>query len=908
MYQESEGRAFCVACAAGKSGDAARPKTSEDKQCIVCAAGTFQAGVGTGSCVTCDAGRYQETPGQLACKECPPGRYSLARASHCKECDRGRFGDEQAPRGSPAHCAECPKGQFQDRRSRTFCIVHTNCTLGQMIVAGASTTANRRCAQCPPGRYQDEANAQGCKACGECATGGRDKCGGAFEGVCAVCVPGRFASVSSSRCEACPAGKYTDRTDETACKICDRGYHCVGGHRTYCNTAGQYCPTVGLIAMQVCPPGMACSAEAEERPCGEGEVSQKGKCTRCADGDFVPPGRNLCEPCPELDGAVTCLEAKPGIADNHFCAACVDIPVALQEVPQLLPCPVPGACLTTINSTDATVRTACAKGRAGALCAACEPGYGAAGPVCAACPPTGSIEVAIVFGLLVFLAMFARVVRLALRHGLRGHKSPHVTMTAIKILLVFLFSTSLLSSYQLDWGTALLTAFGISGGAAAGDVSSVALTGCIGFTLHAKMRFVLVAPFMAALLPLPVLAANRLRGDAGGTVCGAAPPVAYKTAVLIALWMLHPMVLRECVLALLTTRVGDAEYVAADMNIATGDPEYASTRAIAIMLLVTFVPALPCYVFGTMHHHRDHLRTRRGRSGAPEWLRQRYFFWYGSYRPRFYMWEATNFTMKTFLTLISCYASIEPDPSVLIFLATWVVLLAALVEIKFEAYSRAIEETLVKTSLFVLLALMLCALGLVAGRNDPDFQAVLRALAGMAVLGTMLLFGALFVQQCAAKKGAEIEARRASPAVGAGRAGGFRLSSRFFFGSTTKLGGSSSVSGTGGQTPGLAQSTDKPLPSGSAGGLGGDFFTMDNPLARSAQGRGGGKGKSRGSMFSVNNPLVERQLDGQKQEQTQVLAASEGALPEKRDGGAANCVGDIDKRRVSVLPAPATSL
>ena len=67
--------------------------------------------------------------------------------------------------------------------------------------------------------------------------------------------------------------------------------------------------------------------------------------------------------------------------------------------------------------------------------------------------------------------------------------------------------------------------------------------------------------------------------------------------------------LGECVLALETLRVGEREYVAADLSVETSDPAYATTRALALVLLCTYVPLFPCCVFAALYRCREHLRS-----------------------------------------------------------------------------------------------------------------------------------------------------------------------------------------------------------------------------------------------------------------------------------------------------------
>ena len=67
----------------------------------------------------------------------------------------------------------------------------------------------------------------------------------------------------------------------------------------------------------------------------------------------------------------------------------------------------------------------------------------------------------------------------------------------------------------MDWGSLLLNVFGAGSAAATGDVSGVALTGCLGFSIHKKMEALVAAPFVAALLWKRV-ACPRKAGSARG--------------------------------------------------------------------------------------------------------------------------------------------------------------------------------------------------------------------------------------------------------------------------------------------------------------------------------------------------------------------------------------------------------
>ena len=224
------------------------------------------------------------------------------------------------------------------------------------------------------------------------------------------------------------------------------------------------------------------------------------------------------------------------------------------------------------------------------------------------------------------------------------------------------------------------------------------------------MALVFAMPFVCLLPPLPVLAWAKLRG--WSQVLGARFVDAYRTAVLISFWLLHPAILGECVLTLETLTVGDREFVAADLSVETSDPKYGTTRTLAIVLLCTFVPAVPLYVFGSLSYYRSQLNTQEAQRRSEKWLQQRFHYFYGksrvtcmegtvtsvkctpqcsirscahhgfgcahccagSYKPAYHAWEAVTFFHKSIMAAIAAKASVVLEPGIPLFFATWVVL------------------------------------------------------------------------------------------------------------------------------------------------------------------------------------------------------------------------------------------
>eukprot|EP00937_MAST-01D_sp_MAST-1D-sp2_P002935 g2935.t1 len=576
-YQSASGASACLTCEASsffRPGDSRTACTAK----TTCAAGTREASAGNATtdraCTECDAasGQYTSQANEQSCSTCASGTYSIGTG--CIDCPPGfkcaggvkvacNQSDEYQSASGASACLTCAASSFfRPGDSRTACTAKTTCAAGKREVSAGDAIHDRTCGDCPSGTYQNETNATSCKACDACDSGSRDKCGGAFEGVCPICPPGTFINSAAKICEGCPSGKYQNESDTTNCKVM----------------------------------------------------------------------HNL----------------KRGAKHDKQAHA--------------------------VNSSDAL-------------------------------PSNNALETA-------FL---------------------HSSVTAIKIILTFLFQSSLLSSYQLDWGSSLRLLFGLGSTTATGDVTSVSLTNCAGLSFHREMKIVFAAPFLALALPLPLLLRARMR--ATKKVFGVAGVVAYRTAVLILLWWMHPAVFVKSVLALQTVRVGARDYVAADLSIPTDDPEYTVTRTLACVLLSTFVLLVPAFVFGSLYRHRAHLNSYEAQTAAPDWLHQHFSYFYISYKPRFYYWEIVPFMSKSILGLIAASASVALKPGAPLFVALWVVLINFILEFKYNAYQHKAESRLVKVTLFGLLGLMLAAMGLAVATldGDPSFQhacrttAVLRA-------------------------------------------------------------------------------------------------------------------------------------------------------------------------------------
>jgi hypothetical protein len=519
------------------------------------------------------------------------------------------------------------------------------------------------------------------------------------------------------------------------------------------------------VEINQCPAGYSCSGTREE-PC-ENKISkpETGKCVSCEDGEFAHTSSNTCVECPreredQILVGVECADGRIQIKDDFFIVPAAQGDSApLGPETMVLRCRDKSVCSTIVDKADFTARTVCLGNTTGPLCGACQDGFARRSPqgACDACPGSamrkgpqlGPMSL-LVTVLVIFAFLYRQCIKYAMRNARHGHKGKFMTFSVLKIVMAFLFKTSLLSHFQLDWGALMRWVFQVNSVASSGDPTTVTQAQCFGLDLHAKMKLLVAAPFIIMLLPLPLLAKARFCLHKS-TVFGVPLRDAYWAAVLIGWWLLHPAILSQALSALLTLSVGDKAYALADLSVETTDPAYVHTRSLAIVLLATFVPAVPLYVFATLHRWRSALRNPNlEQRSMPEPARIRMFYFYGSYAPERYYWEVVVFATRTAMVVLSSLSAATVDKSsqqVVIFFTTWVCLIHFLLVFKFEPYSRKVESQVNKLAQFVLLALLLCALGLSTDEADGVFATTVRAFCASLVLVVVVVVVHVFVVQ-----------------------------------------------------------------------------------------------------------------------------------------------------------------
>ena len=331
----------CVECAAGKYH--ADP---DDTVCTNCALGTYQDLLGQSDCKTCAAGSYQNLNGKTVCTKCGVGKYSTSPGAQAESTCLGCTGGGVATRngGIPLDPDDMKEG----------CTACLDCPLSHPIrhsvndVSGEHSANGGWCGDC--GRGQ--------KVSGQYSDNSYSPPGRNTWKVCEDCEVGKkqdLASHNSPSCEMCLAAhrKYTAQTGRTVCQDCNAGYDIkiesgLGTDCTPCE-AGKYsaypwlasgdcelCSQVGInfysedtgqSGCKKCRPGFGIQVDAGGlhvacTACAAGEsTGEDARCRQCQPGTVqqnADDGNPICVNCPV--GKTTLY---PG---QTFCQTCYDCP------------------------------------------------------------------------------------------------------------------------------------------------------------------------------------------------------------------------------------------------------------------------------------------------------------------------------------------------------------------------------------------------------------------------------------------------------------------------------------------------------------------------------------------------------------------------------------------------------
>ena len=289
--------------------------------CTDCLSGYIcpSPGLQEGTVYECPAGYYckrsanSSTPNDEPLSGiCPKGHYCGKSTGTPNQCPRGTFSNLLGLTDISL-CTPCPQGSFCNETASTrptgLCEEGFYCPPGSIIPTQVECPAGNFCpkgsalpSKCPEGTFSNSTNNKNITDCKECLPGFYCPSDGAIEpeDLCwegfycpkgsvqpsLTCTRGFQCPKGSSIPKSCPAGFYTELSQQHACLLCPAGH--------YCLPINESDATIGGIGIFECPVGHYCKngTGLDMTPCPKGTFSTKvrlsdsSECQKCVGGKY----------------------------------------------------------------------------------------------------------------------------------------------------------------------------------------------------------------------------------------------------------------------------------------------------------------------------------------------------------------------------------------------------------------------------------------------------------------------------------------------------------------------------------------------------------------------------------------------------------------------------------------------
>ena len=219
-------------------------------------------------------------------------------------------------------------------------IIGDDCPVGNVLTCTGLTSTTKICTPCSSGRFKNNGNKNACDACSDCSTGEILTCGGSSTS-CAKCAKGKAKNNGDKNaCTNCANGMFADVKGLTACKSCASCND--GEYADGCERAG---PTAGTCKdCETCESGKVLTCDHTSTSCakcGKGKAKNNGDKTACTDCpvNFYAndPGLTACKQCVNCPkgevltcggSSTSCAKCAKGKAKNNGDTnACTDCTV-----------------------------------------------------------------------------------------------------------------------------------------------------------------------------------------------------------------------------------------------------------------------------------------------------------------------------------------------------------------------------------------------------------------------------------------------------------------------------------------------------------------------------------------------------------------------------------------------------
>jgi hypothetical protein len=219
------------------------------------------------------------------------------------------------------------------------------------------------------------------------------------------------------------------------------------------------------------------------------------------------------------------------------------------------------------------------------------------------------------------------------------------------------------------------------------------------------------------------------------TIWGASPSQFYVTGVFILTWLIWPLLVTQALKPLdCSTEVDGVRYLSSDLSVKCEGAEYDRRFAFAIAMLATVIPGFPLAITWVLYRSRNELDDAKVQS----W----WFYLYGMYAERCYLWETIVMLRKFFLiaTVVFC----STLPALQIYLGLWVFGGATVIHVHFNLFSNQQEGNLELLTLFAVTVSLLLGQAISLGCLPASINGVIQAAVGLLNLFVLAYFLKIF--------------------------------------------------------------------------------------------------------------------------------------------------------------------
>lgn len=311
----------------------------------------------------------------------------------------------------------------------------------------------------------------------------------------------------------------------------------------------------------------------------------------------------------------------------------------------------------------------CGEGYEGALCEVCSAGYGRIGMDCVQCHGSAKDGALFAFMIVMAIALVYALVRLTSKSEdyatlVAGGESGGSVAIIGKIFFSYAQVLYYIGNLSVDWSHQTVSFFNVFVPMAISP-QFVAIQCAAPLGFYTRMAVVMCMPLIVATGLFVSFVACFMIGCWGPVAADFMrrhfniSNDAYVRTLLVVLYLLHPMISHEVLMALRCTHIPgtDERYVSVDMSVSCTTPQYHAFQAVSATFVIGYVLGLPLMIGKRVWDTREEITVMLSR-GWPNAEASRYIYFARGYRAEAILWEGVILFRKLAIVVTSLFQNV----------------------------------------------------------------------------------------------------------------------------------------------------------------------------------------------------------------------------------------------------------